>query len=70
MRRANALLQRNLTRSHDWIVLNVTMDVLTEWAAGDTTLRGWLRPELERLGRDKRKSVAKRAAMRLAELTN
>ena len=38
-RRAKELLQRNLTRSTDWIVLNVTMDVLAEWAA---TIRYWL----------------------------
>lgn len=67
--RALRLLQRNLTGSTDWIVLNVTMDVLTEWSACDSSLAGWLTPELERLRHDKRKSVARRASMRLAELT-
>ena len=67
-RRATGLLQRNLTTSTDWIVLNVTMDVLTEWAHQDPPLTGWLRLELERLRKDDRKSVAKRAAKRLAEL--
>lgn len=67
--RALRLLQRNLTGSTDWIVLNVTMDVLTEWSASDSSLAGWLTPELERLRQDKRKSVARRASMRLAELT-
>lgn len=67
-RRADALLKRNLTRSTDWIVLNVTMDVLVAWAAHDPVLARWLHPELERLSRDSRKSVAKRAAKRLAEL--
>ena len=66
--RADALLKRNLTRSTDWIVLNVTMDVLAVWAAHDPALARWLKPELERLGQDPRKSVAKRAAKRLAEL--
>jgi hypothetical protein len=67
-RRATELLQRNLTRSTDWIVLNVTMDVLTDWARHDAPLAGWLTSELERLRQDERKSVSKRASKRLAEL--
>ena len=67
-RRATELLQRNLTRSTDWIVLNVTMDVLTEWGKRDAPLAGWLASELERLRLDERKSVARRASKRLAEL--
>lgn len=66
--RAKRLLQRNLSTSTDWIVLNVTMDVLTEWATRDPSLTCWLRPELERLHHDQRRSVAKRATMRLAQL--
>ncbi len=68
-KRALRLLQRNLTGSTDWIVLNVTMDVLTQWSACDSLLAGWLMPELERLRQAKRKSVARRASMRLAGLT-
>lgn len=66
--RATALLQRNLATSTDWIVLNVTMDVLTEWARAAPDLADWLRPQLERLRADHRKSVAKRATKRLTEL--
>lgn len=66
---ATELLQRNLSTSVDWIVLNVTMDVLTEWVTRDAPLANWLVPELNRLRQDKRKSVAKRASKRLAELT-
>lgn len=66
--RADALLKRNLTRSTDWIVLNVTMDVLAAWAEDDPSLARWLSPELKRLRQDPRKSVAKRAAKRLAAL--
>jgi hypothetical protein len=66
--RATELLQRNLTKSKDWIVLNVTMDVLTKWARRDAALAGWLAPELQRLRQDERKSVAKRASKRLAEI--
>jgi hypothetical protein len=65
---ATELLKRNLTRSTDWIVLNVTMDVLTKWAHSQPRLASWLTPELERLCRDDRRSVAKRASKRLAEL--
>lgn len=66
--RATELLQRNLTGSTDWIVLNVTMDVLAAWASNQPPLAAWLGPELERLRQDKRKSVAKRASERVAEL--
>lgn len=69
-RRATALLQRYLTSSADWIVLNVTMDVLSCWADRDPQLAIWLMPELDRLSQDGRKSVAKRATRRLAELSN
>lgn len=66
--RATRLLQQNLASSTDWIVLNVTMDVLTDWAHQDPMLTRWLIPELERLRQDYRNSVARRAAKRLAEL--
>lgn len=67
--RATMLLQKNLSKSADWIVLSVTMDVLTRWADRDPQLGVWLVPELERLGQDRRKSVAKRAIKRLAEIS-
>jgi hypothetical protein len=66
--RATKLLKRNLTGSSDWIVLNRTMDALAEWAARDRALAAWLRPELKRLSRDQRKSVASRASRHLANL--
>jgi hypothetical protein len=68
--RATELLKRNLARSQDWIVLNVTMDVLADWAQDDAALSRSLIPELERLRRDERKSVAKRASKRLSELAS
>ena len=67
--RATNLLQRNLSVSTDWIVLNVTLDVLTEWAEEEPQLAGWLAPVLERLQQGKRTSLAKRAAKRHAELS-
>jgi hypothetical protein len=69
VRRATELLRRNLSRSTDWIVLNVTMDVLAGWAEHDPALAEWLAGELERLRGDARRSVAMRAAGHLSELT-
>jgi hypothetical protein len=65
-RRAKTILKRNLVKSNDWIVLNVTMQQLFDWAQDDARLRGWLRPQLERLSRDDRGSVKKRASKLLA----
>ena len=67
-RQSHGLLKRNLTGSGDWIVLNNTMDALAEWAESDPALAEWLRGALERLSRDRRKAVAKRASKHLANL--
>lgn len=64
--KALALMKRNLTKNPDWIVLNMTMATLFDWSNSDPELRKWLRPELERLTGDKRKSVAGRARKTLA----
>lgn len=66
--RATGLLQGYLTGSRDWIVLNVVMDVLTGWAHDRPDLADWLVPVLARLRHDDRRSVASRAAKRLAAL--
>jgi hypothetical protein len=58
---AQAILKRNLESHTDWIVLNNTMQTLSEWAERDEELKGWLIPHLERLKGDSRKSVAKNA---------
>lgn len=55
------IMQHNLVHSNDWIVLNATMETLWKWCKSDIELRDWLRPELERLTSDRRKSVARRA---------
>ena len=54
-------MKRNLQHHDDWIVLNTTMQTLFNWAETDSRLRKWLLPQLERLSRDSRKSVAGRA---------
>ncbi len=60
-KRALAVLKRNI-QHHDWIVLIQTLDTLSEWAANDASLRKWLKPHVERLASDPRKSVAARAS--------
>lgn len=65
---ALSIMKRNLANHQDWIVLNTTMEVLTAWSADDESLRGWIRPHLERLRDDPRKSVSSRAAKMLARL--
>ncbi len=62
------LMKHNLEHHSDWIVLNATMETLSEWAKDDPALRLWLLPQLERLCRDQRKSVAGRAAKKLKVL--
>lgn len=66
--RATALVQGYLTDSDDWIVLNTAMKILAGWSETDPDLAIWLAPQLDRLSRDRRKSVARRAAKLRAEL--
>lgn len=58
---AKTVLKTNLTSYTDWIVLNNTMETLTDWAKEDEDLKEWLLPHLQTLTTDERKSVAKRA---------
>lgn len=58
---ARAVMQRNLSDHGDWIVLIKTMETLAAWAGEDPDLRTWLRPHLERLSADRRKSVRTKA---------
>jgi len=66
--RALAVLKRNLTGHDDWIVLNLTMETLVVWAKVDRELADWLRPHLDHLTLDRRKSVAARARKLKARL--
>ena len=59
---AKKILQNNLEKYSDWIVLNNTMETLSQWSSEDSALREWLLPHLLRLQKDNRKSVAGRAA--------
>lgn len=67
-RRSKQVLKRNFEHSRDWIVLNVTMEQLFDWAAEDPALRRWLKPRLRNLTEDPRNSVRKRATKLLAAL--
>lgn len=60
-KKAIHILQRNLTTRNDWIVLNMTMETLTHWAQHDNALKVWLLPQLQKLSKDSRTSVKKRA---------
>lgn len=64
---AQAIVQRNLANHTDWIVLNNSMEALFSWSREDEALADWLKPHLERLTGDKRKSVAGRARKLLAK---
>lgn len=65
---ATDLMKRNLKTHDDWIVLNATIETLATWAEKDEKLAHWLRPHLERLASDPRKSVATRARKKLVVL--
>lgn len=63
------VLKRLLTQSNDWIVLNETLKSLEPLAKKDADLAAWMLPHLEKLSQDPRKSVSKKAAKQLANLS-
>ena len=66
--RAVEIMKDNLVNHGDWIVLNNCMEVLCDWSKDDPALSRWLRPQLERLTKENRKSVAGRAKKLLPKL--
>ena len=66
---AKEILLTNLHESDDWIVLNMTMETLANWALKDDELKIELLPRLEQLKNDPRKSVCSKATKKLAQLT-
>ena len=66
---AKKIMKNNLAHHSDWIVLNQTMDTLTNWSKKDTDLKAWILPHLERLSSDERKSVSGRAKKMIDKLT-
>ena len=65
---ALAIVMRNLAEHDDWIVLNNSIEYLTNRAQTDQTLKTWLYPHLNRLKNETRKSVASRAKKALKVL--
>ena len=66
--KATDVLKRNLCSNDDWIVLNFTMKTLGTWSASNQALKRWLLPELNKLSKDRRKSVARNAKKLLGNL--
>jgi len=65
---AKEIMKRNLEFHNDWIVLNTTIDTLGKWSKKDEELQAWIIPHLQRLSKDQRKSVSKRATKELQSL--
>lgn len=57
-----------LMRADDWIVLNSSMPPLARWAHTRPALAASIRPRLEALVHDERRSVARRATTSLGQL--
>ncbi len=66
--KAKDIMKNNLSDHNDWIVLNQTMDTLTKWAKKDADLKNWIKPHLERLTADERKSVSGKALKMIEKL--
>ena len=62
---AKNIMKNNLAHHDDWIVLNETIKTLALWAKKDEDLKNWMLPHLQRLAKDERKSVSKKAAKTL-----
>ena len=68
IQKAKRIMKNNLENHNDWILLNQTMDTLTKWAKKDAELNEWIKPHLERLKADERKSVSGRAKKMIDKL--
>jgi len=55
------ILKNNLVNCSDWIVLNFTMEALVFYSKSYPQIKPWLKPHLQKLTLDTRKSVANRA---------
>lgn len=66
--KAIKLLKNNLETEADWIVQNTTADTLADFAASDVELKRWLAPRLEKMKKDRRRSVSSKAAKLLKSL--
>jgi hypothetical protein len=62
------ILKTNLVNSSDWIVVNFTMETLFFYAKNSDKIKLWLQPQLERIAKDPRKTVSKRARKYLEQI--
>ncbi len=67
---AKKIMKNNLANHQDWIVLNQTMKTLEKWSKKDGELKAWLKPHLQRLTKDERKSVSNKAGKLLNTIYN
>lgn len=67
--KALEIMKKNLANHNDWIVLCQTTETLGKWAKQNEALKTWLFPHLERLSKDQRNSVSKKAQKTLALLS-
>ena len=63
------IMKNNLENHTDWIVLNYSMETLSEWSKEDEGLKDWIVPHLIRLEKEPRKAVAGRARKMLKMLS-
>jgi len=68
MNQAKEIMKENLANHQDWIVLNTTMETLGKWAKTDPSLATWMKPYVEQLTTDPRKSVSKKATTILQQI--
>ena len=59
--KAKAIIKNYLETEKDWIVLNNSIETLSIWSLNDDDLKTWLKPHLEKLKKDSRVSVSKKA---------
>lgn len=68
--KAKSVIKQYLETDKDWIVLNNSMETLFIWSLNDDNLKTWLKPHLEKLKKDSRVSVSKKATKCLHNIYN
>lgn len=66
--RAVNILKHNLEHATDWIVLNYSLEVFSQFATKDESLKRYFIDQLHKHQQSQHKSVAKRAAKLLASI--
>ncbi|GAA4277424.1 hypothetical protein [Aquimarina mytili] len=66
--KAKTILKKNLINHNDWIVLNTTIKTLASWSKKDPDLKKWIKPHLDKISMDSRKSVSSTAKKAILQL--